>query len=173
MGIIGGIKSPRSFARANKLYFLLSHLIKEFFARLLEHIDNEIEALTTFVVWVGDIVVGASVGSEVVTHTIYLVDILSGRSKADHSLVVAVVHNDDAVKVVEVRRTEWARTVRQAVATTMRSLTHTGIGQLASVTRVCAGGIYLKLFAKPTSENLLAENLLRHWRTTYIAEADK
>jgi hypothetical protein len=55
----------------------------------------------------------------------------------------------------------------------MRSFTHTGIGQLTSVTGVGTGGVYLKLLAKATSENLLTENLLRHRRTTDISKADK
>ena len=152
---------------------ILRHLVEQLLARLFEHLDYEIETLSSLVVGVGHIVVTLSVGGKIVTHTIDFIDGLSCRSQAYHSFVVAVIHYDDAVEVVEIANTKWARAVGKAVATTMRSLTHTGIRQLTSVTGVGAGGVYLELLAKTTSKNLLTENLLRHRRTADISEADE
>jgi hypothetical protein len=61
----------------------------------------------------------------------------------------------------------------EAIASTVCSLTHTRVCQFAGVARVGASRVNHKLFAQASLKNLLAENLLCHRRTTYIAEADK
>ena len=87
---------------------ILRHLIEQLLARLFEHIDNEVESLPTLIVWVGNIVVAVGIGRKVVTHTIYLIYILSCWRKATNSLVVAVVHHDNSVEIVEIGNTKWA-----------------------------------------------------------------
>ena len=84
------------------------HLVEEVVARLFEHLDYEVEALTTLVVWVWNMVVGTAKGRKVVAHTIDLVNSFSCRCKATDTLVVAVVHYDDAVEIVEIRYSKWA-----------------------------------------------------------------
>ena len=167
-----GISTKKS-EKISPSFFLFHHLVEEFFARLFEHLNYEIEALPTLVVWIGDIVVAVGIGREVVAHTIDFVDILSCRSKAANALVVAVVHNYNAVEIFEVANAEWARAMRKAITATMRSLAHTRVGQLAGVAGVGAGRVNLELLAKTSRKDLLSKNLLRHRRTTDISKADK
>ena len=150
-------------SRSTYIYYSLPYqLIEEFFARLLEHIDNEIKSLASLVIWVGNIGVVACVGSKVVAHTVHLVDIVTTWGQATNALVVTIVHYDNAIKVAEVIHAEWSRAVSKAVATTMCSLAHTRIGKFACVSRVCSCRVNLELIAQTTGKDLLTENLLRH-----------
>ena len=63
--------------------------------------------------------------------------------------------------------------MRKALASAMCRLAHTGVRQLACVSRIGACGIYLELLCQAPCKDLLAENLLRHWRTTDISKTDE
>ena len=141
---------------------LAFEFVKEPFARLLEHIDNEVESLATLIIWVGNIVVTLGECCKVVAHTVDFVYILARRSQATDTLIVAIIHHNDAIEFAEVIDTEWSRAVSEAVATTVCSLSHTGIGQFARVSRVCSCRVNLELIAQTTGKNLLTEDLLRH-----------
>ena len=152
---------------------LFDYLIEKCITRLFEHLNDQVKPLTPLIVGIGHVVVGAAVGSKIVTHSIHPIYMLARRSESHHTLVVAVVHHHYPIEVVEICWAEWARTMRKAVTSAMCSFAHTRIGQLTSVTGVCTGRIYLELLAKTTSKDLLTKNLLSHRRTAYAAQADK
>lgn len=152
---------------------ILLHLVEQLLARLFEHLDYEVEALATFVVWVGHVVVCAAIGGEVVAHTINFIYMLARGSETANSFVVTVVHHHNSVEIVEVGRTEWTRAVRQAVAATVRSFAHSRVCQLASVARICTSRVDFELLRQTARKDLLAKNLLRHRRTADISQANE
>lgn len=88
--------------------FYFCNFFEQLLARLFKHLDYEVEALTTFVVWVGNIVVGSAVSCKVVAHTIHLIYMRAHGRDATDTLIVAVVHNHYAVEIVKIRHSKWA-----------------------------------------------------------------
>ena len=141
-------------------------------AAVLQHVKYEFETVRTLVIWVGDMAPIGKLGHEI-AHTEQFVEIPALGSKAAHTFVIVVVHDDYHVEIVEIAFAHRPRTVFQIVSASRCRTPHARVGQLSGMSRIGACGIYLYRIGKPALLYHAFEYAVRRRRAAYIAEANE
>lgn len=148
------------------------YLVDDCTAAVLQHVEYEFETVRTLVIWVRDMAPIGKLGHEI-AHAEQFVEIPALGSKAAHTFVIVVVHNDYHVEIVEIAFAHRPRTVLQIIAASRCRTTHTGVGQFAGMSRIGAGRIDLYRIDKPAFLDHAFEYAVRRRRAAYIAEANE
>lgn len=114
--------------------------IEEVAATVFEKVEDKLEALGTFIVWVGDIVVAGSFREEC-SHRDNLACSLDRWSELTEIGGIGGIHSHNQVKVVEILDVDLTCAVSKLQSTLTGMDTHTAVGEVADMVTAGSGRV--------------------------------